>query len=232
VRRKTVTVLFCDVAGSTALGERLDPESVRQVMRRYFDTARRVIEHHGGTVEKFIGDAVMAVFGVPVLHKDDAPRAVRAAAGLGEELSRLNAQLEAEFGTTVSVRTGVNTGQVVVGTEERLATGDAVNLAARLEQAAGPGEIVIGHQTWRLVQDAVTAEPLKPRRLKARASWWPPTGCCRSATRPARGRAAPVRRWSVGAGSCGRDSGRRGHDAGRSLAMEAGAGPGADSAPS
>ena len=144
MRRKTVTVLFCDVTGSTALGERLDPESFRQVMRRYFETARRVIEHHGGTVEKFIGDAVMAVFGVPVLHEDDALRAVRAAAELREEPSLLNAELEADFGTAVSVRTGVNTGQVVVGAEERLATGDAVNLAARLEQAAAPGEIIMG----------------------------------------------------------------------------------------
>jgi class 3 adenylate cyclase/tetratricopeptide (TPR) repeat protein len=169
VRRKTVTVLFCDVTGSTAMGERLDPESFRQVMRRYFDIARRVIEHHGGTVEKFIGDAVMAVFGVPVLHEDDALRAVRAAAGLREELSLVNAELEAEFGTTVSIRTGVNTGQVVVGTEERLATGDAVNVAARLEQAAAPGEIVIGPQTWRLVHDAVTAEPLEPLRLKGKS---------------------------------------------------------------
>jgi class 3 adenylate cyclase len=110
VRRKTVTVLFCDVTGSTALGERLDPESFRLVMRRYFDTARRVIEHHGGTVEKFIGDAVMAVFGVPVLHEDDALRAVRAATGLREEIAVLNLELEADFGTTVTVRTGVNTG--------------------------------------------------------------------------------------------------------------------------
>src|ERR1700746_1163362 len=113
-QRKTVTVLFCDVTGSTALGERLDPESFRQVMRRYFDTARAVIEGHGGTVEKFIGDAVMAVFGVPVLHKDDALRAVRAAAGLGEQITVLNRELEAEFGAAVRVRTGVNTGQVVV----------------------------------------------------------------------------------------------------------------------
>ena len=89
-QRKTVTVLFCDVSGSTALGERLDPESFRQVMRRYFETARRVIESHGGTAEKFIGDAVMAVFGVPVLHEDDALRAVRAAAALGEEIAVLN----------------------------------------------------------------------------------------------------------------------------------------------
>ena len=128
-----------------------------------------VIEHHGGTVEKFIGDAVMAVFGVPVLHEDDALRAVRAAAGLREEIAVLNRELEADFGATVSVRTGVNTGQVVTGTDERLATGDAVNLAARLEQAAAPGEIVIGPQTWRLVRGAVTAEPLEPLRLKGKS---------------------------------------------------------------
>jgi class 3 adenylate cyclase/tetratricopeptide (TPR) repeat protein len=168
-QRKTVTVLFCDVTGSTALGERLDPESFRQVMRRYFDAARRVIEGHGGTVEKFIGDAVMAVFGVPVLHEDDALRAVRAAAGLLDEIETLNRELEADFGATVSVRVGVNTGQVVTGIEERLATGDAVNLAARLEQAAAPGEIVIGPQTWALVRDAVTAGPLAPLRLKGKS---------------------------------------------------------------
>ncbi|HEV8279610.1 MAG TPA: adenylate/guanylate cyclase domain-containing protein [Streptosporangiaceae bacterium] len=169
-QRKTVTVLFCDVTGSTALGERLDPESFRQVMRRYFDAARRVIEQHGGTVEKFIGDAVMAVFGVPVLHEDDALRAVRAAAGLREQIAVLNHQLETDFGATVSVRTGVNTGPVVTGTEERLATGDAVNLAARLEQAAAPGEIVIGPQTWALVRDAVGAEPLEPLQLKGKSA--------------------------------------------------------------
>lgn len=168
-KRKTVTVLFCDVSGSTALGERLDPEGFRPVMRRCFDTARAVIERHGGTVEKFAGDAVMAVFGVPVLHEDDALRAVRAAAGLGEEIAVLNTELEAGFGVTVSVRTGVNTGQVVVGVEGRLATGDAVNLAVRLEQAAGPGEIVIGSQTWRLVRDAVAAEPLEPLRLRGKS---------------------------------------------------------------
>ena len=168
-RRKTVTVLFCDVTGSTALGERLDPESFRQVMRRYFDAARAVIEDHGGTVEKFIGDAVMAVFGVPVLHEDDALRAVRAAAGLREQIAVLNRELEADFGATVSVRTGVNTGQVVTGTEERLATGDAVNLAARLEQAAAPGEIVIGPQTWRLVRDAVDGRAAGAAALKGKS---------------------------------------------------------------
>lgn len=169
MRRKTVTVLFCDVTGSTALGERLDPESFRQVMRRYFDAARRMIEHHGGLVEKFIGDAVMAVFGIPAAHEDDALRAVRAATGLREAIAGLNQELAADFGTTVSVRAGVNTGEVVVGTEERLATGDAVNMAARLEQAAAPGEIIIGPQTWRLVRDIVTAEPLGPLQLKGKS---------------------------------------------------------------
>jgi class 3 adenylate cyclase/tetratricopeptide (TPR) repeat protein len=168
-QRKTVTVLFCDVTGSTAMGERLDPESLRQVMRRYFDAARTVIEQHGGTVEKFIGDAVMAVFGVPVLHEDDALRAVRAAAGLRDALAHLNIELERDFATTVTVRTGVNTGPVVTGTEERLATGDAVNVAARLEQAAATGEIVIGPETWRLVRDAVVVEPLAPLELKGKS---------------------------------------------------------------
>jgi class 3 adenylate cyclase/tetratricopeptide (TPR) repeat protein len=168
-QRKTVTVLFCDVTGSTAMGERLDPESLRQVMRRYFDAARTVIEGHGGTVEKFIGDAVMAIFGVPVLHEDDALRAVRAAAALRDALTALNTELERDYATSVTVRTGVNTGQVVTGTAERLATGDAVNLAARLEQAAAPGEIVIGPETWRLVRDAVTVEPLAPLELKGKS---------------------------------------------------------------
>jgi class 3 adenylate cyclase/tetratricopeptide (TPR) repeat protein len=168
-QRKTVTVLFCDVTGSTAMGERLDPESLRQVMRRYFDAARTVIEQHGGTVEKFIGDAVMAVFGVPVLHEDDALRAVRAAWALRDALTGLNAALERDYATTVLIRTGVNTGQVVTGTEERLATGDAVNVAARLEQAAAPGDIVIGPETWRLVRDAVTVEPLAPLDLKGKS---------------------------------------------------------------
>jgi class 3 adenylate cyclase/tetratricopeptide (TPR) repeat protein len=168
-QRKTVTVLFCDVTGSTAMGERLDPESLRQVMRRYFDAARAVIEQHGGTVEKFIGDAVMAVFGVPVLHEDDALRAVRAAVGLRDALAALNLELERDYATSVTVRTGVNTGQVVTGTEERLATGDAVNLAARLEQAAAPGEIVIGPETWRLVRDAVMVEPMAPLELKGKS---------------------------------------------------------------
>ena len=103
-QRKTVTVLFSDVAGSTALGERLDPESLRRVMSRYFDAMREVLERHGGTVEKFIGDAVMAVFGIPRLHEDDALRAVRAAAGMRDRLPDLNEQLRQEFDVEIASR--------------------------------------------------------------------------------------------------------------------------------
>src|ERR1043166_9984857 len=146
--RKVVTVLFSDVTGSTALGERLDPESLRQVMARYFDAMRTVIERHGGTVEKFIGDAVMAVFGIPVLHEDDALRAVRAAAEMRDELARLNVELERDRGVPIQTRPGVNTGEVVAGSgNQTIATGDAVKTAARLEQHAAPGEILLGEQT-------------------------------------------------------------------------------------
>ena len=113
--RKTVTVLFCDVTGSTALGERIDPESLRRVMARYFETAKAIVERHGGTVEKFIGDAVMAVFGVPAVHEDDALRAVRAADELRGGLDELNDELEQSYGTRLELRMGVNTGEVVDG---------------------------------------------------------------------------------------------------------------------
>ena len=167
--RKTVTVLFCDVTGSTALGEQIDPESLRRVMARYFEVAKDTIERHGGAVEKFIGDAVMAVFGVPTVHEDDALRAVRAAAELRDALAELNAELADAYGTRLELRTGVNTGEVVTGTEERLATGDAVNVAARLEQAAQPGEVLLGGETLRLVKDAVEVEAVAPLELKGKA---------------------------------------------------------------
>jgi class 3 adenylate cyclase/tetratricopeptide (TPR) repeat protein len=168
-QRKRVTVLFSDVVASTALGERLDPESLRRVMARYFETGKRVIEGHGGTLEKFIGDAVMAVFGAPLLHEDDALRAVRAAGALREAMVSLNEDLEREYGTRLELRIGVNTGEVVTGTEEWLATGDAVNLAARLEQAAAPGEILLGAETLALVRGTIVAEPLAPLALKGKS---------------------------------------------------------------
>jgi class 3 adenylate cyclase/tetratricopeptide (TPR) repeat protein len=149
--RKVVTLLFCDVVGSTALGESTDPEALRGLLGRYFDEMKSIVERHGGTVEKFIGDAVMAVFGVPQLHEDDALRAVRAAVEMRDALPELG----------VEARIGVNTGEVVVGTAERLATGDAVNVAARLEQAAGAGEVLLGPETAALVRDAVETEELE-----------------------------------------------------------------------
>ena len=146
--RKTVTVLFCDVVGSTALGERLDPESVRRVLGRFFETVRDVVERHGGSVEKFIGDAVMAVFGVPVLHEDDPLRAVRAPGRCARNSPRSTRSSTRDFGNVIGFRIGINTGEVVTGTDERLATGDAVNVAARLEQAAAPGQVLLGETTW------------------------------------------------------------------------------------
>jgi class 3 adenylate cyclase/tetratricopeptide (TPR) repeat protein len=170
--RKTVTILFTDVSGSTALGERLDPESLRDVMGSYFASMREVIEHHGGTVEKFIGDAVMAVFGVPVVHEEDALRAVRAAAEMRVALERLNVGLRVQRGVALEARTGINTGPVVVGTGgpgEAVVVGDAVNVAARLQAAAGPAEIVIGSATHALVRDAVEVGPAESLDLKGKA---------------------------------------------------------------
>jgi class 3 adenylate cyclase/tetratricopeptide (TPR) repeat protein len=173
-QRKTVTVIFCDVTGSTALGERLDPEALRRVMARYFDEMKASIERHGGTVEKFIGDAVMAVFGIPLVHEDDALRAVRAAADMRVALELLNKELELEHGVTLAARIGVNTGEVVAGpSEQTLVTGDTVNVAARLEQAAAPGEVLIGEPTHWLVRDAVVVDPVEPLDLKGKAETVP-----------------------------------------------------------
>ena len=133
--RKIVSIVFSDLAGSTSLGERLDAESLREVLNRYFDEMQTALERHGGVVEKFIGDAVMAVFGLSLAHEDDALRAVRAAWEMKERLGSLNEDLEARWGVRLTNRTGVNTGEVVAGDPsagQRLVTGDAVNVAARL----------------------------------------------------------------------------------------------------
>ncbi len=167
--RKTVTIVFCDVVGSTAMGEVLDPESLRRVMGRFFDAMRTSIERHGGTVEKFIGDAVMAVFGVPQVHEDDALRAVRAAVDMRTALAPLNDDLDRDHGITLACRIGVNTGEVVAGAgDQTIATGDAVNVAARLEQAASPDEILLGDATFALVRDAVIVEPMNPLTAKGK----------------------------------------------------------------
>lgn len=170
--RKTVTIVFCDLKGSTSLGERLDSEALREVLGVYFSAMRQAIERYGGTVEKYIGDAIMAVFGLPTLHEDDALRAVRAAFDMSAALKAVNVQLQAAWGVTLENRTGVNTGQVVAGdaaTRQRLATGDAVNLAARLEQSAPAGEVLLGETTFALVREFVSAEPVEPLELKGKS---------------------------------------------------------------
>jgi class 3 adenylate cyclase len=158
-QRKVVTVLFCDVVGSTSLGESMDAEALRSLLARFYEHARSIVERHGGVVEKFIGDAVMAVFGVPAVHEDDAVRALRAAAEIRAAFPELG----------IEGRIGVNTGEVVTGTEERLATGDAVNVAARLQQAAAPAEILVGGPTLELAGGMAEAEPVEPLALKGKS---------------------------------------------------------------
>jgi class 3 adenylate cyclase/predicted ATPase len=159
LQRKVVTVLFCDVVGSTALGETSDPEALRALLARYFERMKEIVERHGGMVEKFIGDAVMAVFGIPQVHEDDALRACRAALEMQQAFPELGLQ----------GHIGITTGEVVTGTEERLATGDPVNVASRLENAAEPGEVLVGEATVALARDALEVEPLEPLQLKGKA---------------------------------------------------------------
>ena len=185
--RKTVSVLFCDLADSTALGERLDPEPLRELMGTWYGEMQTAVERHGGTVEKFVGDAVMAVFGLPRAHEDDALRAVRAALEMQAGVERLNASLAGNDVPELRIRIGINTGEVVTGDEAAtLATGDAVNTAKRLEQGAAGGEILIGLVTERLVRHATRLEPVAPVDAK--------------------GKSAPVEAWRVLGAIVGADS--------------------------
>lgn len=170
--RKVVTIVFCDLCDSTKLGERLDPETLRQVIASYFEAMSEALRRHEGAIEKFIGDAVMAVFGIPTVREDDALRAVRAADEMRATLAELNDQLEERWGVRLQARTGVNTGEVITGDSSRgegFVSGDAVNVAARLEQSAPPDEILIGETTLELVRDAVTVEPVPPLELKGKS---------------------------------------------------------------
>ncbi len=170
--RKTVTLVFADPKPTTLDGEPPSAEAMRDVMTRYFEAMRVPLERHGGTVEKFIGDAVMAVFGLPVRHEDDAVRAVRAAADMQAALPGLNEQFRAAWGVELGNHIGVNTGEVIAGDAglgQRLVTGDAVNTAARLEQAAGAMETILGDLTYRLARDHVDVEPIPPLTLKGKA---------------------------------------------------------------
>jgi class 3 adenylate cyclase/tetratricopeptide (TPR) repeat protein len=174
--RRTVTIVFCDLKGSTNMGELLDSESLRELMSRYFEVMSQILEGHGGTVEKFIGDAIMAVFGLRKVHEDDALRAVRAAADMRTALSEFNAEVARVWGVTLTNRLGVNTGEVIAGEPvrgQRLVIGDAVNVAARLEQAAPPNEVLIGPLTYRLVREDVEVKPVEPLELKGKSERMP-----------------------------------------------------------
>jgi len=166
-----VTVFFSDVAGSTQLGEQLDAEAVRVVMNRYFSAVSSALERHGGHIEKFIGDAVVALFGVPAAHEDDALRCVRAAVEAREAIRALGDDIDSRLGVQLGVRIGIATGEVVVGASpvaRTIATGDTMNTAARLQQAAPVGEILIGAATHRLVYGSVIAEGVEPLDLKGK----------------------------------------------------------------
>ncbi|MFJ9350019.1 adenylate/guanylate cyclase domain-containing protein [Streptomyces sp. NPDC101237] len=170
-QRKVITALFCDLVGSTELSGTLEPETLRSVMLRYFEAMRSGIESHGGTVEKFIGDAVMAVFGVPHVHEDDAHRAAAAALDMIAALDALNAELDRDFGSTLAVRIGLNSGEIVTSPDLREGTvvsGEVVNVAARLEQAARPGQILVGPATRVLLGAAAVVESVGPLTLKGK----------------------------------------------------------------
>jgi class 3 adenylate cyclase/ketosteroid isomerase-like protein/tetratricopeptide (TPR) repeat protein len=173
---KVVSVVFSDLVGSTALQETLEPESVGRVMARFYEAMRVVVERHGGAIQKFIGDALVAVFGVPVGREDDALRAVRCAAAMIDALVALNDELGRTWGVRLEMRTGVNTGELAVS-GEGIFVGDTMNSAARLEQAAAAGQVLIGEATWRLVRHHVTGEQVEPLELK--------------------GKSAPVRAWRL-----------------------------------
>jgi predicted ATPase/class 3 adenylate cyclase len=171
--RRLVSVVFADIAGSTALAERLDSESLHDVLARYSDTCTEILERHGGMVEKYIGDAVVGVFGLPHMHEDDALRAVRAAVELRSRTTDLSTEFHAHWGIGINVKVAINSGEVFAGSgtrREMFATGDTFNVAARLEESAAPGEIVLGEQTYRLVQSVVRAEPLEPLAVKGRTA--------------------------------------------------------------
>ncbi len=170
--RRTVTIVFSMPKVHSLTGEDAGPDTMRDVMSRYFEGMRGALERHGGTVEKFIGDAVMAVFGLPVRHEDDAVRAIRAAVDMQTALAALNPGFRSEFGLELSNHTGVNSGEVIAGdasTAQRMVTGDAVNTAARLEQTAGSGDVVLGDLTYRLARDQIEVEFMEPLVLKGKA---------------------------------------------------------------
>ena len=170
--RKMVTVMFADVVRFTSLTERIDAESLQQVMSRFVAEMRQIILGHGGTIEKLMGDAIMAVFGIPVIHEDDATRAARCALAMRAALETLNDDFESRWGERLGIHTGINTGEVMVGPGDDGQTvvyGDPVNVAKRLQEVAD-GEILVGALTARLIDEVGTLTPVEPLRLKGKGA--------------------------------------------------------------
>src|SRR2546421_2428605 len=168
--RKLVTILFADITGSTTLGERFDPERWRVLLQRFFSVMTSTIEAWGGTVQKFMGDSVMATFGVPIVREDDAERALRAACQMLERLTELNTEFKAQHGVTLAIRVGVNTGEVMAASDQNVVTGDAVNVAARLEEMADPGTILAGERTYAAARDAFVFGEPESREVRGKSA--------------------------------------------------------------
>ena len=169
--RRTVTVLFADLSGYTAIAERLDPEAVKALVDRFLGRLGEEVERVGGRVDKYMGDAVMAIFGAPVAHEDDPERAVRAAVAMQAAMAELNQRLLSDHGIEFALCVGVNTGEVLAGKvgEDYTVIGDAVNVASRLQSSASPGTITVGERTQRATAGVVEYEPLEPLELKGKA---------------------------------------------------------------
>src|SRR2546428_1111613 len=168
--RKLVTILFADITGSTTLGERFDPERWRILLQRFFSVMTSTIEAWGGTVQKFMGDSVMATFGVPIVREDDAERALRAACQMLDRLTELNNEFKAQHGVSLAIRVGVNTGEVMAASDQHVVTGDAVNVAARLEQMAEPGTVLAGERTYAAARDAFVFGDAEPREIRGKSA--------------------------------------------------------------
>jgi class 3 adenylate cyclase len=164
-QRKIVSVLFCDVVGSTSLGEQLDPEALRLALARYFQTVRGVIESYGGSVEKFIGDAALAIFAASSTQVS-ALSAVRAGLGITNAITQLNIELDTSFGKSIQVRVGISTGEIVGTTSEGLTTGDPLNRATLFEAAAPPGEVLFDNTTFELVESCVQVKNNTPLMMR------------------------------------------------------------------
>src|SRR5688500_2146515 len=187
--RRQVTVLFADLSGYTAVSERMDPESVKSLVEGALRRLGEEVTRYGGTVDKYIGDNVMAIFGAPVAHEDDEERAVRAALGMQDAMEEINVELSARHGANFQLRVGINTGEVLAGAvgDGYTVIGDTVNVAARLQAAGRPGTVTVGERTYRATSDEVNYRALEPLHLKGKAKPVPAwEAACLRATQPTR----------------------------------------------